>query len=238
MKYDINIIYLLFFLFSVEDLEWEFDDEDARKSLKFSNSNKTVKNVGENSELIKLKNKTINNDKEYNITIKNEIKDDDWLTIGVCDRDWRKAIYYYHEDGNIYDNGRKIKRLEYKLKVRDVIKIKDTFHGKINDKKVFMLSIHKNQEKVFVTFYCAEERRTLLLRIGANIQVDVDVKGNILTNYWQYQNYLILILCESINFCVTIHIDSQQILKWPQKMYYPLIISTRRTRLHQRMRLY
>ena len=114
----------------------------------------------------------------------------------------------------------------------------DIFYGKINDKKVFKLSIHKNQEKVFVTFYCAEERKTLLLRIGANIQVDVDVKGNILTNYWQYQNYLILILCESINFCVTIHIDSQQILKWPQKMYYPLIISTRRTRLHQRMRLY
>ena len=185
MKYDINIIYLLFFLFSVEDLEWEFDDEDARKSLKFSNSNKTVKNVGENSELIKLKNKTINNDKEYNITIKNEIKDDDWLTIGVCDRDWRKAIYYYHEDGNIYDNGRKIKRLEYKLKVRDVIKIKDTFHGKINDKKVFKVSIHKNQEELYETFDSQEERKTLWLRLAPKTQVEVNLKGKLLTNYWQ-----------------------------------------------------
>ena len=57
----------------MEDLEWDFRDESDRDRLVFSNKNKNVKHVGEDYARIKLKNKTINNDKEYNIAIKNEI---------------------------------------------------------------------------------------------------------------------------------------------------------------------
>ena len=52
----------------------EIDDTIYRDRLEFSNGNKNVKHVGGHfGATIKLKNKTINNDKEYNITIKNEI---------------------------------------------------------------------------------------------------------------------------------------------------------------------
>ena len=171
-------------LFSAEDLEWEFGRESDRDELEFSNRNKTVKNVGEYGASIKLKNKTINNDREYNITIKSEIKDDDLLAIGVCDcENWDKQIDYYHGEGNIIDNGENVKKLEKKLKRGYSLKIKDTFYGKINDKKVFKVSIHINQEKLFATFYCAEERKTLRLGIGSKIQLEVNVKGKILINY-------------------------------------------------------
>ena len=171
-------------MFSVERLEWDFYDKYERNRLEFSNCNRNVKHVGKNSALIKLKNKTIKNDREYNITIKSEIKDDDLLAIGVCDcENWDKQIDYYHGEGNIIDNGENVKKLEKKLKRGYSLKIKDTFYGKINDKKVFKVSIHINQEKLFATFYCAEERKTLRLGIGSKIQLEVNVKGKILINY-------------------------------------------------------
>ena len=183
----------------MEDLEWDFAGKSDRKVLQFSNGNKNVKNIGESYASIKLKNKTTNNDKEYKVTIKNEIKYDDWLHIGVCDRDWGNRIYYDNRNGNIRDNDKEIKKLEKILKSGDSLKIKDTFYGKINDKKVYKVSIHKNQEKLCETFYSQEERKTLLLYIGPKIQLEVNVKGTILTNNWQYQNYLILISCQGLD---------------------------------------
>ena len=46
-----------------------------------------------------------------------------------------------------------IKKIEEKLKFGDNVKIKDTYVGKIKNKKVFNVSLHKNGEELFHTFY-------------------------------------------------------------------------------------
>merc|ERR1712062_132041 len=65
---------------------------------------------------------------------------------------------------------------ELKLKSGDCFKIKDTCVGKINDKKVFKVSIHKDQEELCAAFYLEEERKTLRLDIGSKIQLEVNTK--------------------------------------------------------------
>ena len=108
-------------------------------------------------------------------------------TIGGGDcEDWENDdmnIFYDQQFGAIFDNLREIKVLENKLKSGDCLKITDTCIGKIKNKKVFNVSFHKNQEELFQSFYSQEERKTLLLTVGRGIQLEVDVKGKILTIY-------------------------------------------------------
>ena len=171
----------------MEELEWKFKYISHRDRLKFSNGNKNIKNNCGFSVDLRLRNKTMNNDKEYKVTKKSEIKDDDWLQIGVFDCESGEPIHYTHKFGFFegfinFDKNQKIKTLKEKLNVEDCVRIKDTFVGKINDKKVFKVSFHKNQEELFATFY-SQERRTLWLSIGSKIQLEVNVKGKILINY-------------------------------------------------------
>ena len=186
-------------MFSAENLEWEFISEgerkraEFRKLLEFSNGNKNVKNISNSGQnwsnprtdfgefnpnvKIRLKNKEIN--REYSVMIKNEIKDDSRLKIGVVDRLWTKSICYFHKQGAIDDYGYEIKKLKEKLNRSDFFVIKDTCVGKINDKNVYKVSMHKNQEELFKTLYCQKEKSQLFLDIGRQIQLEVDVKGKI-----------------------------------------------------------
>ena len=165
--------------FSVDKLEWEFSREDRRDNLKFSNGNKNIKHVGEHGISIKLKNKTINKDRQYKVTIQSEIKDDDFLNIGVC-KNWGKRIYYYHKHGNIKDNGYEIKKVKEKLKFNDSLVIKDTCVAKLNNNEhVYFVSMFKNGDEIFTSYYSEENRKTLLFGIGSRIEVEVNVKGKL-----------------------------------------------------------
>ena len=161
-------------MFSVEDFERD------RDRLEFSNCYKNIDNVGESSALIKLKNKTIKKDREYKVTIKNEIKDDDNLVIGVCDSEnWGKDILYYY---NIYDNDNEIKQLNEKLKLNDSLVIKDTCVAKLNNNKnVYFVSMFKNGDEIFRSSYSDKNRKTLKIQIRPQVEVEVDVKGKTLT---------------------------------------------------------
>ena len=167
--------------FSVDELEWKFLHEYQRDELEFSHGNKNVKNVGEFSAYIKLKNKDIKNDRQYNITIKNEIKDDDYLEIGVCNCEWEKLIDYTHRYGNINDNNNEIKKVKEKFKCNDSIVIKDTCVAKLNNNKyVYFVSMFKNGDEIFRSYYSDKNRKQLYLYINDKIEVEVNVKGKIL----------------------------------------------------------
>lgn len=177
--YNINTIQH-FHLFSVEDLEWEFKIESYRDDLEFSHGNRYVMNVGEsgtlNSALIKLKNKTINNDGEYCITLKSEINDDDIVYVGVTDSDWSNAICYDNE----YETFDHVKKYHEKLKCGDEIVIKDKYIAKIDNRnRVHLVSILKNGNEIFATYYTHEQKKELELGIGGKVQVEVEVKGKI-----------------------------------------------------------
>lgn len=161
----------------MEDLEWEVFK--GRGVIKFSNGNKNIKNCSGSGASIKLKNKTIKSDREYNITIKNEIKDDKWLRVGVCDcGNWEKSIFYDHRNGNIYDNHNVIKELKEILKLNDSLVIKDMCVAKLNNNKyVYFVSMFKNGDEIFTSYYSEENRKTLFLQIDPQVEVEVDVKG-------------------------------------------------------------
>ena len=170
-------------MFSDGDLEWEFEDENHRERLECSNGNRNI-NIIEGYADIKLKNKTINKDKEYNILITSEISVYDLLEISVVDSESENIIYYHNgKQSKIKDDYIEIKKFENPLISGDCFKINDTFYGKINDKKVFQLSMHKNQEQLFKSFYSTVERKNLSLSIDRGIQLEVNVKGKILTKY-------------------------------------------------------
>lgn len=169
-------------MFSEEPLEWDFYNEYYRNQLEFSNCNKNVKFVGEHYVNIKLRDKTIENEREHKITIKREIEDDDLITIGVCDwKKWEKSIYYDHINGSIYDNNNQIKKLNEKFKLNDSLVIKDTCVAKLNNNEhVYFVSMFKNGDEIFRSCYSDKYRKELYLLIGNKIEVEVDVKGKLL----------------------------------------------------------
>ena len=177
----------------MEELEWEFQNEKERDKLQISNRNRSLKNIsasasGSDIVRIKLKNKTIDNDREYRVTLKSGIDDYNWLSIGVCDLDWKKELCYDHSYGNIEDNSKEIKALiepnsqnRAKLKCGDYFEIKDLCIGKIANNNVHKVSMNKNGDEVLTSFYCQQQRKDLYLLIGSKMQLEVDVKGNIST---------------------------------------------------------
>ena len=169
-------------MFSVEDLEWEYHESTGNTHrLEFSNGNRNLKNVScKNCKKcrlhvdIKLKNKNVNSDRQYSITIKNEIKDDDYLIIGVIDFRWKKSICYYHRD--------ETKKLETKVKCGDILVIKDKCVAKLNAKnRVYLVSMFINGKEAFASYYSQEQRRELYLNTNSIIKLEVDVKGKIIT---------------------------------------------------------
>ena len=92
-----------------------------------------------------------------------------------------EKICYYHLFGNIEDILIKINNLKEKFKLNDSIVIKDTCVANLNNNEhVYSVSMFKNGDEIFRSYYSDKNRKQLFLEICSEIEVKVDVKGKIL----------------------------------------------------------
>ena len=194
----------------MEELEWEFQDENCRENVKLSDKNKTINHIGINSfreSHIKLKNKSGNKDKKYKVTVDLHMakytdiqiyrRPDLW--IGVCNAEWKNHIYLDYVWGSVVDNNNKMtkKRAIYSNKIQDSITIIDRCIRKSKDAtRLYSLSIESNNDgPIFNSIYQDEERKQLMLYTNVNMEFNVEVIGKTTNTktYSSQQNHISII---------------------------------------------
>ena len=182
-----EFIFNIILSFAVENLEWEFRDDDSedddgmRQWVDISNCGKTIKKKSGGYAMMRLNNE-INIDLKYeiNMCVKSELQNDALIVIGLVDSEnWYERIYYHH-DGTFCDNDQEIKRVNKKVNKGSIIKIETDIVKKTNDnKKIFKVTFTINDEDSCVMYYGDIKPNRPFLRLQDVDEVDVEVISKI-----------------------------------------------------------
>ena len=173
----------MFLCFAVEELEWEFRDNNQRQGFDISNSGQTMKKKIGGYASMRLNNQIrINSKYKMNVRVKSEVKNNALMRIGLVNSEhWDKSIVYDHRDGQICDNNQKIKRVNTKLNKDSIIKIKNEIIRKTdNNEKIFKMSFTINDVELCVFFYQDVQPKVPYLWLGVVVELDVEVISKIL----------------------------------------------------------
>ena len=169
--------------FAVENLEWEFEDDDDSQRVDISNCGKTIKNTSGYYAKMRLNNENkINLKYRINVRVESELQNDDVMLIGLVNSEnWDEIIYYDHYNGQICDNYHEIKKINKKVNKGSIIKIENKIVRKTNDNKnIFIVSFTINEEEKYVVYYQDVQPMVPNFLFHDVVEIDVEVISKIL----------------------------------------------------------
>ena len=167
--------------FAVENLEWEFLDDDDRPWIIISNKGQTMKKKSKGGVWIRLNNEIkLNLKYEINVSV-SELQDKAAMAIGLGSSEtWHGRIDYHHHNGQICDNLSAIKRVDTKLNKDSIMTIRNTVIKKTNNnEKIFKVSFTINDEVLCQLYYQDVKPMVPYLELDDVVEVDVEVISKI-----------------------------------------------------------
>ena len=168
--------------FAVENLEWEFEDDDHRQWVDISKCGKTIKKKSGYRAFMRLNNEIkVNLKYEIKVCV-SELQKDAGMWIGLVNSEkWNERIYYIHKYGQICDNDQEIKKVNTKLNKNSIMTIRNTVIKKTNNnEKIFKVTFTIKGEDSCELYYQDVKPMVPLLVFDDVVEVDVEVISKIL----------------------------------------------------------
>ena len=182
IKIGFQLIFNIILCFTVENLEWEFKNDDDRQWVDISNCGKTVRKKSGGGVLMRLNNEIkINLKYEINVRV-SELQNDAVMWIGLVNSEnWNERIYYDHYYGKILDNEQEIKTVNTKLNKNSMMTFQNTVIRKTNNNEhIFKVSFTINGKDSCELYYQDVKPKIPFLWLADVVEVDVEVISKIL----------------------------------------------------------